>query len=122
MNEHDRMMEYWNEMWEWRDKAEKLEEILKEDYTTKEINRAEHIRGLETKNRRLKKEIREMQLKAEEFNKLLYATGLIVHCTGCLPGAPANYEDLTEEKVQQVERIAQRLRTWWKNNKRRINK
>lgn len=81
-----------------------------------------HLHRLEELNDRLKREVRRMQLKAEVFNRQLFATGLIVHCTGCLPGAPANYEDLTEEKVREVENIAARLRSWWNNNRRRLGK
>jgi len=81
---------------------------------------AEHIRHLETKNQRLKHEIRIMQQKAEIFNDRLFATELIVGCTGCVPGGPRNYKNLTEARVCEVERIAKRLRTWWENNKGRI--
>lgn len=101
---------------------ERLEKILKRSYTKEELKRIDHLHGLEEKNKKLKKEVRYMQLKAEEFNNLLYATGLIVNCTGCIAGAPANYENLTEEKVKEVEIIAGRLRIWWDTNKNRINK
>ncbi len=80
-----------------------------------------HIHHLETKNKRLKHEIRFMQEKAERFNKMLFATGLVVNCTGCLEGGPANYKELTEEKVCEVERIAKRLRLWWDNNRDKIS-
>lgn len=111
---------WFNEYCEWRQRAERAERLLNENLTPKEVGRAHHITDLETKNARLKQEVRMMQEKAEVFNNLLYATGLIVNCTGCIPGAPANYQDLTEERVQEVECIARRLRTWWNNNKHRI--
>lgn len=83
----------------------------------------QHLHDLEVKNERLKDEVRRMQLKAEKFDRRLYATGLIVRCSGgCLPGAPANYEDLTEERVVEVENIAARLRSWWTHNRKRIGK
>lgn len=104
-----------------RRRADRLEDILKREFSHEELKRAEHFRGIENKNKRLREEVRSMQLKAEEFNRLLYATGLIVHCTGCIAGAPDHYKDLTEEKVQQVEQIARRLRLWWNCNKHRIN-
>ena len=95
---------------------EQANNTLKSVYhTDKELNKAKHVASLESKNKKLKQEVRQMQLKAEEFNKKLYATGLIVNCTGCIPGAPDHYDDLTEGKVKQVENIAIRLRTWWNN-------
>ena len=116
------MDNYLNEMWEWRLRAERAERLLQDQYTLQEINKAHQIRDLEEKNRRLKDEVRRMQLKAEVFNKKLYATGLIVNCTGCIPGAPDNYKELTEDKVKCVEEIAQRLRIWWENNKHKIER
>lgn len=102
------------------DKVRVMRRILNADLTPKEVGRAHHIADLEQKNRRLKREVCGMQVKAEEFNSLLFATGLIVHCTGCIPGAPANYKDLTDARVKTVERIARRLRKWWDTNKHRI--
>jgi len=95
---------------------EQANNTLKSTYhNDKDLNKAKHVAALETKNKKLKREVRSMQVKAEEFNKKLYATGLIVNCTGCIPGAPDHYEDLTEEKVKTVENIALRLRIWWDN-------
>jgi len=82
----------------------------------------EHLKGVEQKNARLKREVRHMQQKAEVFNIQIYATGLIVHCTGCTIGGPANYEGLTEDKVQEVEHIAHRLRVWWRQYQWRLAK
>jgi hypothetical protein len=101
-------------------RAERAERLLTDKLTPKEVGRAHHIADLEEKNVKLKSEVRIMQEKAEVFNDQLYATGLIVNCTGCMPGAPANYENLTEDKVREVEQIAQRLRTWWNNNRHHI--
>ncbi len=99
--------------------CERLHKLLESDYhTNKELNKALHMSDLEDKNRKLKEEVRNMQLKAEEFNNLLYATGLIVKCTGCESGRPFDSESLTEEKVMTVERISARLRSWWNNNRK----
>ncbi len=116
------MKNYLMELMAMEERALRAERLLNADLTTKEVGRAHHIADLEQKNKRLKKEVRMMQQKAEVFNRQLFATGLIVNCTGCIPGAPANYQDLTEEKVQEVEHIAQRLRTWWNNNRKLIPK
>jgi hypothetical protein len=105
---------------EWRKRAESAERLLSKNLTSQEIGRAHHIADLETKNARLKQQVRMMQEKAEEVNKILFATKLIVNCTGCLPGGPDDCENLTEEKIQEVENIAKRLRTWWNNNKSKI--
>ncbi|MCK5607266.1 hypothetical protein KAR91_35615 [Candidatus Pacearchaeota archaeon] len=80
-----------------------------------------HIAGLEEKNRVLKSEIRRMQKDAERQNLKLRSSEFLVRCTGCIPGGPNNYENLTEEKVQMVENIAERLRAWWLNSEKRTN-
>jgi len=115
-------MEDFHEQFTWQERALRAERLLNADLTPKEIGRGHHLADLEVKNDRLKREVRLMQEKAEVFNIKLDATGLIVHCTGCLRGAPANYEDLTEERVIEVENIAARLRVWWNNNRKRIGK
>lgn len=112
--------DWWKDYWEYRQRAERAERLLQEGLAPKEIGRAHHIKDLEEKNARLKAEVRTMQEKAEYFNHLLYATGLIVNCTGCVAGRPDKCEELTEEKVKTVEQISHRLRTWWENNKHRI--
>ena len=114
-----RLLDEWYEEQRHR---QQLEDILNRNFTKEELRRADHFLGVERKNRRLREEVRRMQLRAERFNQLLYATGLIVRCTGCIAGAPDNYADLTEEKVHEVERIAERLRAWWEANKNRIAK
>ena len=96
-----------------KERADKLESILLQIITEKELKRSFHMLHLEKKNERLKHEIRVMQEKAEYFNKQLYATGLIVRCTGCEAGKPFDGENLTEDKVRLVEVLARRLRTWW---------
>lgn len=116
------MKDWFAEYLECKTRAERAERLLTESLTPKEIGRAHHLADLETKNRRLKDEVTRMREKAETFNRQLYATGLIVHCTGCVAGAPADYEGLTEERVQEVEAIAARLRAWWRNNRKRIGK
>jgi len=114
--------DWFKEYCEWRNRAEKAERLVNNYLTPSQIAKANHLADLEDKNRRLKSEVRNMQEKAEIFNRQLYATGLIVNCTGCLVGGPANPQDLTEEKVQIIEQLAKRIRTWWKNNQHRIPK
>lgn len=106
-----------------RDKeCERLRKLFASTYyNEKELNKALHMSDLESKNKALKREVRNMQEKAEEFNRLLYATGYIVRCTGCLAGGPADFEELTEEKVATVEMLSRRLKGWWLNNKGRIS-
>jgi hypothetical protein len=103
-------------------RARKAEGMLETLKNLKDLNYISHIHDLEEKNKKLKQEVRTMQVKAEEVNKTLYATGLIVNCTGCIAGHPDHYEDLTEEKVREVELIASRLRTWWGNYQWRISR
>lgn len=99
----------------------RLKQLLKSTYyNDKELNRALHMSDLESKNERLRHEVRNMQVKAEEFNRLLYATGYIVNCTGCWPGRPDKAEELTEDKVKTVEHLSMRLRSWWQNNKKKV--
>jgi hypothetical protein len=100
--------------------AENIVAALKDKFTPQDIGRAVHIHELERLNKELKLQLTIMRQCAERHNREQYATGLIVHCTGCVAGAPAHHLMLTEDKVQEVERIAARLRTWWNNNKGRI--
>lgn len=86
------------------------------------MSTADHIRGLEVKNERLKREIRYMQEVAEARNRQIRASGYIVRCTGCMAGGPPDAEDMSEELVREVEDIARRLREWWQNTKGRENK
>lgn len=100
---------------------DRLVNLLRSEYhTNKALNHAMHVADLELKVKRQAETIREMQEKAERFNKLLFATGYIVNCTGCEAGSPDKAEELTEEKVQYVEMLAKRLRTWWDNHQYRI--
>lgn len=108
----DYILEYTAE----KERADLLERILLRLVDENELGRAEHIHHLEDKNKALKHEVRVMQKKAEEFNRLLYATGLIARCTGCEAGKPFGGEDLTEEKIRDVEILARRLRAWWNNH------
>jgi hypothetical protein len=95
----------------------RLESLLKSEYrNNKSLRRAVHVADLEQKNKKLRSEIRVMQECAERHNREAYATGLIVNCTGCERGGPFNANELTEERVRQVELIAKRLRTWWDNH------
>jgi hypothetical protein len=83
------------------------------------MSTSDHIHGLEVKNERLKREIRIMQEVAEARNRQIRASGYIVRCTGCMAGGPPDAEDMTEERVREVEDIARRLREWFENNKGR---
>lgn len=98
----------------------RLRQILESRYHNEsELNRALHVADLEAKNKRLRTELRGMQVSAERRNRESWATGLIVNCTGCDSGGPEKYEDLTEDRVEEVERLAGRLRRWWDNHEYR---
>lgn len=98
----------------------RLRRLLKTEYhTDKAVRHALHVSDLEEKCKKLRREVREMQVKAEVHNKQLFATGLIVNCTGCDRGGPLNGDELTEERVREIERIAARVRTWFNNHKHR---
>lgn len=123
------MKDWFKEYCQEKERADKLQvqnSILEKFMGTlisqNDLRLGEHLHYVERKNLLLKREVRSMQEKAEEFNKLLYATGLIVNCTGCEAGGPANPENLTEEKVKKVEMIAQRLRSWWNSHCCRMQK
>lgn len=106
-----------------RHERNRLKQVLTATYhTEKELNRAVHVADLEEKVARLKREVRWMQEASERRNKEAWATGLIVHCTGCEAGAPENASDLTEEKVKAVEGVARRLRAWWNNHTARLER
>ncbi len=117
-------IDYWFRTYYILDKEyNRLEKLLKSDFKTdKDWNRALHMIDLESKNKKLKDEITILREKAEVFNKQLYATGLIVNCTGCDAGKPFDGENLTEEKVKMVEQLAGRLRVWFDNHKYRVEK
>lgn len=106
-----------------KEKADQLELTLKSYLSTdKNINRAMHVALLEESNRKLRREIRQMQLEAEAKNNKMEALGYIVYCTGCDAGGPTNFKDLTEDKVKSVENIAARLRAWWNNHNNRLKR
>jgi len=100
-------------------KRERLERLLTSEYRN-DFEHALHMSDLEHKNKVLKLEITMMRERAEWHNVRLYATGLIVNCTGCERGKPFDGEQLTEERVREVESIADRLRTWFSNHKHRV--
>lgn len=101
----------------------RLRSLLRSEYhNDKSLRHAQHVADLESKNKKLREEVREMQVCAERHNRLLYATGLIVNCTGCDRGGPFNAEELTEEKVNEVELLARRLRSWWNNHQWRLRR
>ena len=108
---------WWTEYWHADQELRRIQRILRSQLTPKELARAQHMADLEQKNAVLKLEIRQMQIAAERHNVESYATGLIVNCTGCWWGRPADAESLTEEEVAAVEGIARRLRTWWEGEK-----
>ena len=107
---------WWVEFHAADEELTRIKRILQSQLTPKEP-RAQHMADLEQKNAVLKQEIRAMQIAAERHNVESYATGLIVNCTGCWWGRPADAESLTEEEVAAVEGIARRLRTWWEGEK-----
>ncbi len=98
-----------------RDKWERTAKVKFGDHA----NLAAHLADVNTKNKRLKETVRQMQLDAERHNAEAYATGLIVHCTGCEPGKPFKGEELTEERVRAIEQISSRVRSWFNNHKYR---
>ena len=108
----DYLLEYIKE----KERADKAENLLSQLMNGRDLRRASHIRDLGEKVKKLRRTVRHLQECAESKNNQLYATGLIVNCTGCEAGRPCNAENLTEEKVQQVELIARRLRVWWNNH------
>lgn len=112
MNE---MEKYWFlKSMEYEAEIKRLRNILASDYhTQKDLDRAKHMGDLEAKVKRLRETVRQMQLDAEDKNRQVQATGLIVNCTGCEGGGPREKERLNEDVVQHVERIAKRLRAWW---------
>lgn len=102
--------------------VERLTKTLRSKFTNDtSMNRAIHLSDLEEKNKKLKREIQNLTEINTSYKNDNYATGLIVRCTGCLAGKPLDGENLTEEKVKDVETIAKRIRTWYNNNKSRIN-
>lgn len=112
---------YWQviyELYKSQNKIRRLERAMKVKYGD-HVELIKHLGDLEKKNKNLKKEVRNMQIKAEEFNRKLYATGLIVNCTGCWGGRPFEGEKLTQEKVDEIIHLANRLKSWWTNNKNR---
>ena len=109
---HNYILEYIRE----KKRAERAESLLAQLAEGHDLRRAEHVRSLGEKVKRLRAQVRAMQMKAEEHNRRAYATGLIVNCTGCDAGAPANADQLTEDRVREVESIACRLRAWWTNH------
>ena len=103
-------------------RCRRLEQLLASRYHTEGLDRALHVADLEANNRKLREEVREMQLAAERHNRESFATGLITRCTGCEAGAPFGAEELTEERVRAVECIARRLREWWNNHTARLRR
>lgn len=118
---NDNSSGFFNEYLEYQREYYRLKNILKSTYhTDKDLNRALHMADLENKVKELQNNIRTMQEKAEYFNKVLYATGLIVNCTGCFRGRPKGGEYLTEEKMRQLEHLVSRIRIWFNNHKWRM--
>ncbi|MDZ4250347.1 MAG: hypothetical protein U0990_09690 [Candidatus Nanopelagicales bacterium] len=103
----------------WRERARLLGRLIPYCLGRKTAGRAEHIESLELKLAKLREEITTMREAAERHNVQAFATGLIVRCTGCRPGAPEGWEGLTEERVREVEFIARSLRAWWTNEQRK---
>ncbi len=122
MNGHERNNPAWKNECDilqaiyWRDRCGLAENLLKHVFTDREIGRACHIHDLEIKVKRLQREITILREVAEYRNTQLKATDLIVSCTGGCKGSTIGSKDeVDEETVCEVERIAQRLRTWLGN-------
>lgn len=99
----------------------RMRSLLESEYhNDKAFRHAQHVADLESKCKQQGKRIQQMQDDYARHNNKNYATGLIVKCTGCDAGQPFDGENLTEERVAEVERIAKRLRTWFEGHKRRI--
>jgi hypothetical protein len=77
------------------------------------------LHDLERANANLRATITTMREDAERHNKQAYATGLIVRCTGCDAGAPDNADELTDEHIAEIRRLAMRLEVWLKNKRYR---
>lgn len=108
--DHTGLPDYFAESHERR----RLESLLRSEYhTDKDLNRAKHMADLEQKCKQQGETIAYLQACLTRRNRELFATRLIVNCTGCEEGAPYKSNELTEERVQAVERIATRLRRWW---------
>ena len=103
----------------WRTRCELLQRLIPYAMGRKTAGRAEHIANLEQKIAKLRYEVREMQVAAEQKNNQLLATNLIIRCTGCSRGGPPEPERVTEEVVREVEVVAHRLREWWTNERGR---
>lgn len=117
----DKSHNWFDSFLEYKHEYERLKNILTSTYhTDKELNRALHMTDLEVKNAALQDEVRGMQEKAQYFNKVLYATGLITNCTGCFRGRPKGGEYLTEEKMRTLEHLVSRIRIWFNNHKWRM--
>lgn len=75
-----------------------------------------HIRCLEDKIRNLRAQVEQLRACVEDRNLWIRseANDYIVRCTG---GCPEGYdwENMTEEQIQEVEKIAVRLREGWTN-------
>ena len=117
----DRVMDgrdWFTEMSLYEHECRRLRQVLA--LGKRELGHAMHLADLEEKCKRQAREIREMQLAAERHNRESYATGLIVRCTGCDAGKPFDGEDLTLARVQAVDNVATRLRTWFNNRQHRL--
>lgn len=108
---------YWFNEWSKASSELRLAKVvLEEKYPRKrDQNFMMYVRSLERKIKTLQGEITNMRESAEYRNKQIKAVGYIVYCTGCWAGGPDNKEEIDEEFVQNVERIAARLRSWHNN-------
>jgi hypothetical protein len=105
----------------WRERCYLAERLLKHVFTNQEIGRAHHIADIEAKLKLLKEQITDLRETAECRNKQLAATNIIACCTGgCLTGIIGDPYKVTEELVVEVERIAERLRSWFANRQSRL--
>lgn len=71
----------------------------------------------------LRREVTRLRECLEAKNDLLAATNLIVGCTAaCRPSAGPDPAAMSDERVQAVQVVAQRLATWWANHKGRTRR
>ncbi len=101
----------------WEERCALAEKLLENVLTKKEIGRACHIHDLEEKVKQLQFEVTNQREAAEYRNRQLEVTNLIALCSGgCKGGILGSDDKVTEEMVSDVEKIAERLRSWLVNH------
>lgn len=108
--------DWFNEYLEADKKLKILRRALGELYPPEAQGKILQLAEYRNKITKLKADVTRQREALEDRNRTLFATGLIVSCTGCRAGAPDNWQDLTEDRVAEVELLAKRLRTWFDND------